>query len=441
MILDVTKATLPEIKNSVLREYANTYVQIHQDFLEQVRVMGLEVESQDTTAMAAEKIEALRKKSAVVRNNAKSIYTNCISPSCVACQTGADSSTFFISLKCHRDCFYCFNPNQENYEYYRGHTRDTVAELDEMRRVNPHMGHLALTGGEPLLHKEETYRFFEHARELYPQAHTRLYTSGDHIDRATLEALQRSGLREIRFSIRMHDLAKGHMLTYENIALAREYIPSVMVEMPVLPDTLEEMKAVLLRLEELNIFGINLLEFCFPLNNIEAFREKGYKVKARPFHVLYDYWYAGGLPIAGSETVCLELLDFALAAGLKLGVHYCSLENKHTGQLYKQNSGQRLPNRLYFSQKDYFLKTAKVFGEDIPAARQVFDKADYREYSVSEEQNSLEFHVSRISSLKKLNIEIGICSHVVETRDNEPVLRELKVDLTTPQTFRLSKDI
>jgi pyruvate formate-lyase activating enzyme-like uncharacterized protein len=344
-------------------------------------------------------------------------------------------------LRCHRDCFYCFNPNQENYEYYRWHTCDTLAELDELRRTNPRMRHLALTGGEPLLYKNETYRFFEHAHVLYPNAHTRLYTSGDHIDRATLESLQKSDLKEIRFSIRMHDLAKGHRNTLDNIALAREYIPNVMVEMPILPNTLEEMKDVLRELDRLGIFGINLLEFCFPLNNVEAYREKNYKIKAHPFRVSYDYWYAGGLPIAESETVCLDLMDFALEAGLKLGVHYCSLENKHTGQIYKQNSGHKLPKRMYFSQKDYFLKTAKVFGEDIPAVKQVFDKAGYRDYTISEQHNSLEFHVNQISSLKKMDIDVGISTQVIETRENEPVLRELKVDVTTPQTFRLSKDI
>ena len=441
MILDITETTLNEIKNPVLREYANTYVDIYKDFMDQVKAMGLEIETQEPTVEVAQIAADLRKKGAVVRNNDKSIYTNRISPSCVACQTGTNSSTFFISLKCHRNCFYCFNPNQENYEYYREHTRDTLAELDELRQTNPRMGHLALTGGEPLLYKEETYRFFEHARQLYPNAHTRLYTSGDHIDQETLRQLQASGLQEIRFSIRMHDLAKGQRHTYDKIALAREYIPNVMVEMPVLPDTLVQMKDVLRELDRLGIFGINLLEFCFPLNNIEAFKEKGYKVKARPFYVLYDYWYAGGLPIAGSETVCLELLDFTLEAGLKLGVHYCSLENKHTGQIYKQNSGHDLPKRLYFSQKDYFLKTARVFGEDVPPVKQLFDKAGYHDYFIDERQSSLEFHANQVSKLKKLNVEVGISTQVIETRDHELVLRELKLDITTPQTFRLSKDI
>ena len=441
MILDVTKSTLHEIKNPALREYANIYLKIYQDFMDQVRQMGLEVEEEDTSMTVAQRVADLRKKGATVRNSDKSIYVNHISPSCVACQTGIGSSTFFISLNCHRDCFYCFNPNQEGYEYYRGHMRDVIAKLDELRQTNPRMGHLALTGGEPLLHKEQTYGFFEHVRELYPNSYTRLYTSGDHIDRATLESLQKSGLKEIRFSIRMHDLAKGHRHTLDNIAMARGYIPNVMVEMPVLPGTLEEMKDLLVELDRLGIFGINLLELCFPLSNADVFREKGYRVKARPFRVLYNYWYAGGLPIAGSETVCLDLMDFALEAGLKLGVHYCSLENKHTGQIYRQNSGLNLPKHMHFSQKDYFLKTAKVFGEDVPAVKQLFDKVGYCDYVLSEDYDSLEFHVNQIGSLKKLDLDVGISAQVIETRENENVFRELKVDVTTPQTFRLSKDI
>ena len=441
MILDVTESTLNEIKNPEVREYVSTYVQIYQDFMDQVHSMGLEVDKQDTSANVAQRVADLRKKGTKIRNGEKSLLLNDISPSCVACQTGIGSSTFFVSLKCHRDCFYCFNPNQEDYEYFLEHKRDLIRELDELKQTTPNTRHIGLTGGEPLLFKEDAVQFFEHARRLFPDAQTRLYTSGDHIDRDVLDALQKAGLNEIRFSIRMHDLAKGQRHTYDRIALAREYIPRVVVEMPVLPDTLDEMKDVLHKLDQLGIFGINLLEFCFPLNNIEAFRERGYKVKGRPFRVLYDYWYAGGLPIAGSETVCLDLIDFAIEADLKLGVHYCSLENKHTGQLYKQNNGHAFPRRIYFSQRDYFLKTAKVFGEDIPAVMEIFEKSGYRDYSYNEQNNSLEFHIKQIGSLKKLNIEIGISSQVIETRDNEPYLRELKVDVTTPQTFRLSQDV
>lgn len=441
MISKVTEFTLPEIQNPALRDYARIYVNIYRDFMEQVQQTGIEIEAEDTSIQIAKRIIEIRKKGAIIRNDDKSVYVNRISPSCLACQTGNTSATFFISLKCHRNCFYCFNPNQVDYEYYCEHNRDTIVELDAFHKSNKPVKHLALTGGEPLLFKDETVRFFEHARQQFPAAYTRLYTCGDHIDVETLKRLKAAGLDEIRFSIRMHDLAKGQTFTFDQIKLAKNFIPNVMVEMPVLPNTLEEMKDVLLRLDGLDIFGINLLEFCFPWNNVDIYRRNGYKIKARPYRVLYNYWYAGGLPVAGSEAVCLDLIEFSLQRGLKFGVHYCSLENKHTGQIYQQNCGHSTSKILFFSQKDYFFKSAKVFGEDISTVQAVFNKAGYYDFRINQEQGYLEFHVDKIRSLGKLEMEIGIASHVIEKRENELVLRELKVDITTPQSFRLSKDL
>ena len=75
-----------------------------------------------------------------------------------------------------------------------------------------------------------------------------------------------------------------------------------------------------------------LLEFCYPYFNSEVFVERNFKVKKQPFRVLYNYWYAGGLPVSQSELDCLKLVEFALDEGLTMGVHYCSLENKQTAQ-------------------------------------------------------------------------------------------------------------
>jgi pyruvate formate-lyase activating enzyme-like uncharacterized protein len=441
VIVSINDQTLTSINNPALRDYVAIYIRIYQNFMDQVRSTGIGIEVEDDSPQTLAHIAVLRKKGAIVRNDTKSIYINRLSPACQACRKGIGSATFFISLKCHRDCFYCFNPNQEGYEYFRQHTRDTVAELQTLRANRVRVRHLALTGGEPLLHNEEAIRFFQEARQGFPGVYTRLYTSGDHVDRQTLQALKDADMDEIRFSIRMHDLAKGQRHTYDQIALAREYIPHVMVEMPVLPTTLEEMKDVLTELERLEIFGINLLEFCFPLHNAEVYYERGYKIKAKPYRVLYNYDYGGGLPIAGSEAVCLDLIEFALDAGLNLGIHYCSLENKHTGQIYQQNSIRPLPKTMYFSQTDYFLKSAKVFGKDIAPVQRFFQKVGYRHYEVNDEYNYLEFHVSQISSLKKFDIEIGLSSNVFETRDGERYIRELKVDVTTPQSFRLSVDV
>jgi pyruvate formate-lyase activating enzyme-like uncharacterized protein len=441
MILDVNEKNLLQIKNPMLRSYTGMYVSIYNDFMHQVAQTGVEIDPQDYSEQVEEKIESLRKRGVTLRNNGKSLRNSNISPACVACQTGVGSATFFVSLQCHRDCYYCFNPNQEDYEYYQDHTKDVIRELEKIEEQGKRVRHLALTGGEPLLHKEKTIEFFKYAQSHFPEAYTRLYTCGDHIEAKTLQSLKDSGLQEIRFSIRMHDFEKGQRSVFDRIALAKDFIPYVMVEMPVLPNTLEEMKGILLELDRLGLFSINLLELCYPLTNAEVYRQKGYKVKNRPFRVLYDYWYAGGIPVSGSELVCLDLLEFALDSGLKLGVHYCSVENKQTGQIYQQNSVRSIPKTAYFSKRDYFLKTAKVFGEDVPPVKEFFEQKGMKEYQVNQEQNYLEFHVSKVRLLRKLDIEVGISLNVIENRNGDMVIRELKVDVTTPKTFQLSKDV
>ena len=440
MITDLNETTAVSIQNPATRSYAEQYVRIYQDFTDQVRQMGMEFEEQDNSQQVRERIVNLGKRGAVVRNDGKSVYVNRISAACQACQTAVGSHTFFVSLKCHRNCFFCFNPNQEEYDQFRETTRDTIKELDQLRASGDSVQHLALTGGEPLLYKEETLHFFQHARQNFPHSYTRLYTCGDHLDRETLQSFKDAGMNEIRFSIRIEDTEIAQQHTYDQITLAREYIPNVMVEMPVLPGALEEMKVVLTKLDGLDVFGINLLEFCFPYHNADVYRQRGYRIKARPFRVLYNYWYAGGLPVASSETTCLDLIEYALEAGLKLGVHYCSLENKHTGQVYQQNKAHLISKTLYFSQKDYFLKCAKVFGKDNSDVQQLLDKNGCHDYQFEESGPSLVFHVSKVKLLKKLNrpVEVGISTNILEERNGEPVLRELNLDLTTPATFKLS---
>ncbi len=211
--------------------------------------------------------------------------------------------------------------------------------------------------------------------------------------------------------------------------------------MPVLPGSYELMKGVLDELERLEIFGINLLELCFPMAKAEEYNRRSFRLKTPPYRVLYDYWYGGGLPVANSELECLDLLQYALDRKMSLGVHYCSVENKHTGQIYQQNKQAAKPALTTFSKTDYFLKSAKVFGEDIPKVREKFKKHGYQHFTLNKDYGYLEFPVQQIKSLGKLDVEIGISYQVLEQRGGEPYLRELKVDYTTPQTFDLAHDV
>ncbi|MEO8161502.1 MAG: radical SAM protein [Arenimonas sp.] len=437
----ITAERLGSIHNPVFRDYAARYVRIYDDFLTQVGATGIEFEAQSDATQRAERLAALQETARVqVRNDRKSVVLNRLSPACVACQTGQGSATFFISLKCHRKCFFCFNPNQADYDYYSTHTRDPLPALDAMRASGQPLAYVALTGGEPLLHKAEAVAFFRRARENFPEVHARLYTCGDFVEPQILAELKAAGLDEIRFSLRMHDTELARRHTLECIALARGVLPSVVVEMPVLPDRLADMRALLIELDRLGVDSINLLEFCFPWRNAPEFAARGYRVRRPPFRVLYDYWYAGGLPIAGSELACLELLEFARTEGLRLGVHYCSLENKHTGQIYQQNGLKPAPAPLSFSRHDYFLRSAKVFGNDVPRTRRALRAAGCADPRLNREHDYLEFPLSAVGALTGLEVEIGLSANVMEQRDGEPCVREVAVDFTTPQTFDSATD-
>jgi pyruvate formate-lyase activating enzyme-like uncharacterized protein len=186
-----------------------------------------------------------------------------------------ETATFLVSNQCTRKCFFCFNPNQANFEEFRTAQDDPAGKLVGLYEQGVVYQDLALTGGEPLLHKAETEAFFREAKHVYPDAYTRLYTSGSFLDKEYLGVLQDARLDEIRFSIKTDDSFEEQALTLERIRLSKAYIPNVVVEMPVMPDELELMKGLLLELDSIGIAGINLLELCFPFNNASEFVRRG----------------------------------------------------------------------------------------------------------------------------------------------------------------------
>ena len=410
------------------------YQEIERDYLSHIEKQGIQLASKPTDEAAKKMfIDNLAQRGALVRNGGASIVINELSSACVACTGGRGSRTFILSLMCDRDCFFCFNPNQSNYQKKRKSLNDWKAELDDFGKRGIEMTHLALTGGEPLLHKEEMLDFFALARKRYPKAHTRLYTTGDRLDADTFKALAETKLTEIRFSIKMDDPPDIIAQTLRHIEQAIEWIPQVMVEMPVIPGTQKEMQELLEKLNELDVFGINLLEFCFPKHNWEEFEKRGFAIKNPPFPVLYDYRYAGGLPVAGSEELALELMAYALDNNMTLGIHYCSLENKHRDEIYQLNVPYKDAFEYYeLDPEDFFLKSIISFDEDGAMLRPHLIKNGIAFFEDAED-NAIQFKPENLSQVKKLIEAEGktptlYCSYnIVMLRDNDVLLRELKL--------------
>lgn len=426
----ITRENIKTIADSSFRKYAARYLDIEDKTNNTiVESFGLPFNKSESKLTKEDVIE----KGILARNEKKSLYLNWLSPACRACKKGERSLTSFISFKCHKDCYFCFNPNQDNYSTFRIKDHDATRDLQQRLQRGEKFDHIALTGGEPLLHAKKTVEFFHFVKEKSRNTYTRLYTAGDLLTPEILSSLKEAQLNEIRFSIKQEETMEQLENLFSLMKLAKEYIPFVVVEMPIIPGTLEEMKSILRTLDEIGVHGINLLEFCFPMTNAEAFKERGHDLKFPPFETYYNYWYAGGLAVHQSEEECLELLTYAFEQSLKLGVHYCSLENKHTGQLYQQNKNVRLSKMYSFSGKDFFIKSAKVFGDDIKIVLEELEKNGVSEFVIDELYLSLQFPISAMKYLKGTEVEIAICSFVAERRGNEEVLREVKLEWTCPK--------
>ena len=163
-----------------IQEYVQAFDEAERDFAASVEAYGVPFERVESAPREArERVAA--SCGCHCENGAFSLWRTWISPACAACRTGEETATFFVDLRCTRHCYFCFNPNQDRYDYFLSHARDIVAELEQARAAGARFRFLAITGGEPLLHKDRVAAFLRRAAELYPCL---LYTSGQRLSRA-----------------------------------------------------------------------------------------------------------------------------------------------------------------------------------------------------------------------------------------------------------------
>ena len=420
------------------RDYAQTYREIRADFLEAVGQFGLGVAPEEQAGLGpfSAEVDQMAQAGLHVENARSSLWLNWISPACLTCRKAVGTQTFLTSTQCPKKCFFCFNPNQENYAYYQTHVRNIAADLEAEHAHGVRLQHLAVTGGEPLLHKRELFAFLERARELYPNAYTRLYTCGEGMDAQTAHELREAGLNEVRFSIKTQESAALRQRTLDALEGCVGVFDATMVEMPVMPNELSLMQDLLVELDKRGATGINLLELCFPFNNAAAFARRGYSIKHEPYRVPYDYWYAGGLPIEGSEDACIRLLSFAIERELRMGVHYCSADNRISAQVNLQNKMFSHDGRLRrqwpwmdADEDDHFLRCAKAFGGGAADVREWAERAGSIPYSYDADVPSIAIPRSLASDAMKAypKASFGESVSVLEREGDIICMREITV--------------
>ena len=128
MITPIREETISSVRGKDMRKYMQRYVDIQQQFYSQVAKFGLDFDRENGPALEAEAArltaELAADEGTDFYNNGKSICHGEKSTACKACAKGIGTATLFISFQCHRNCYFCFNPNQDNYEYYSTYKND-----------------------------------------------------------------------------------------------------------------------------------------------------------------------------------------------------------------------------------------------------------------------------------------------------------------------------
>ncbi len=418
--------------NKALSRALESFAKVEQNYIEALEAKGLCFAAHDSHVEHTQELcRQLKECGAEFRNAGASIRLGWLSKACVECTGMNGSQTFSTTLKCHRDCYFCFNYNLGNYDEFVQHGCPWEQELQNAyEQSGGKMAVLALTGGEPLLNLDDSIRFLERAGELFPQAHKRMYTSGDLLTPEGAQRLHDAGLNEMRFSVKQDDPPQLRERVLANMAMATQYIDDVMVEMPIVPGTKEVMQEWMLRFDQNGIKGMNLLEFCFPFHSWEEFSKRGFALKNPPFPIMYDYGYSGGLAVAGSEELALELMLWAREQGLGFGMHYCSLENKHRSEIRQKNEPGRNVHPLFeFDEGDFFIKTGKVYGEDCAPARQLLQDAGCDCVDYDDEDDCLLFPPRYLSALEGSGLQLVRGVNVLERDEQGGYLREIGLEL------------
>ncbi len=242
-------------------------------------------------------------------------YHQNISPGCRICGEGK-WSCLFITNQCNANCFYCpTSQNEDAQPSTQNLTFETPEAYAEYINYFNFKG-VSFSGGEPFLYFDRTLSYLKALRELCsPDLYIWVYTNGILVDKEKLEQLAAFGLNEIRFDI---GATNYNISTLDEAA---SYIPNVTVEIPAVPEERDTLIALLPELIKVGVTNINLHQMRLTKHNFKKLTVKQ-----------YTYIPAERPLVLESEICALEIMQYARANNLPIGINYCSFHFKNRFQ-------------------------------------------------------------------------------------------------------------
>jgi len=244
-----------------------------------------------------------------------------LSPGCAQCVRGTWSCGFFSS-RCNATCFYCPG-GSIRFEKDRFLFADQLTfEKDDdflnyLKKLD--FTGVSFSGGECFLHFDRLLKAIRLIRGRFGRKiHLWIYTNGYLVDEPKLKKLRQAGLDEIRINI------SADRYDLRAVRLAARFIPTVTVEIPMIPEDYDTLLECLPQLKKAGCGFLNIHQIYATKFNHKKLAERGYTL-------LHG---AGGSPlILESEFAALKLLKAASEKNIGLPINYCTWEyrNQVTG--------------------------------------------------------------------------------------------------------------
>lgn len=238
-----------------------------------------------------------------------------LSPGCRVCAAGG-WSCLFINGRCNASCFYCPTSQDDTGDpLTNGIPFATPEDYAEYVALFGFSG-ASISGGEPLLTLDRTLAYIDAVRRRCGDSvHLWMYTNGTLLTRDIASELRSAGLGEIRFDIGAtnYNLGKLH--------LAVGVIPTVTVEVPMVPEEEELMRGKLAEMAAAGVQHLNLHQLRLTPYNSQH-------LASRP----YTFVHGENVTVLESELGALRLVRYALENGIDLPVNYCSFPYKRRFQ-------------------------------------------------------------------------------------------------------------
>jgi pyruvate formate-lyase activating enzyme-like uncharacterized protein len=242
-------------------------------------------------------VDRLRRHGARQSFFGSKLYSGALSPGCSTCSDSAWSCVY-LTGQCTAGCSFC--PITPGIETSLPHASGVAfygleAYLAFLRFAG--FRGVSFSSGSPLLRFEETLAWIARIKQEGPDRYVWMYTNGDLVDKGRLNALRETGLDEIRINIRARDYALGP------VALTRAAIPTVTVEIPVIPEECEVLRERIVELHWPGVDHLNLHQLFVNQANYLYLAGRGYSLLPL---------IRSSFPVLESELCALRLMSFTL---------------------------------------------------------------------------------------------------------------------------------